>query len=141
VFRRDHHVESLSIRIDHLMAAVFIPEEVDRVARLAEHLADDFVYVGPEGVFDGASGLSEAFTPYRRAGGHRTTLRRTSPVEMHHGYFRFSWERVEDGVATMEGWAFGSLDPEGDTRRVVVFEGLVPGRDGRQADGRNGVSG
>jgi hypothetical protein len=127
VFRRDHRTEDVSQRIDHLMAAVFVPDETERVARLAEHLANDFVYVGPDGVFDGASGLSEAFTPYRRAGGRAAALRRTSPVETHHGYFRFSWEQVEDGVTAMEGWAFGSLDQHGEIRRVIVFEGLVPG--------------
>jgi hypothetical protein len=88
------------------------------------------VYVDPDGVYDGAAGLSEAFAAYRRAG-HATTLRRTSPVDLHHGYFRFSWQRVEDCVNTMEGWAFGSLDEHGDIRRVVVFEGLTPGRGAR----------
>jgi hypothetical protein len=29
----------------------------------------------------------------------------------------------------MEGWAFGSLDEQGDIRRVIVFEGLIPGRE------------
>ncbi len=127
MFRRDHRTEDVSRRIDHLMAAVLVSDEAERVARLAEHVADDFVYVGPDGVFDGASGLSDAFTPYRRAGGHATALHRTSPVETHHGYFRFSWERVEDGITAMEGWAFGSLNQDGEIRRVVVFEGLVPG--------------
>jgi hypothetical protein len=134
VFRRDHRTEDVSRRIDHLMAAVFVPDEAERVARLAEHLADDFVYIGPDGVFDGAPGLSEAFAPYRRAGGPPTELRRTSPVEAHHGYFGFSWERVEDGVTAMEGWAFGSLDQDGEIRRVVVFEGLGPGGDSRPAE-------
>jgi hypothetical protein len=127
MFRHDHHTEDVADRIDHLMADVFLPDDADRKARLAEHVAPDFVYVGPDGVYDGAAGLSEAFAPYRRAG-LVTTLRRTSPVEVHHGYLRFSWQRVEDGVSAMEGWAFGSLDEHGDIRRVVVFEGLAPGR-------------
>ena len=136
MFRRDHHAESVSMRIDHLMAAVFVSDEADRLTQLAEHLAEDFVYVGPDGVFDGASGLSEAFTPYRRPGGHSTALRRTSAVETHHGYFRFSWERVEEDVTAMEGWAFGTLDQDGEIRRVVAFEGMVPGRDsGRRRKG------
>jgi hypothetical protein len=133
VFRRDHRTEDVSMRIDHLMAAVFVSDEAERVASLAQHVADDFVYVGPDGVFDGAAGLSEAFAPYRRAGGRPTELHRTSPVETHHGYFRFSWERVEDGVTAVEGWAFGSLDRDGEIRRVVVFEGTVPGRESGQA--------
>ena len=112
---------------------MFVPDDGDRTARLGEHVASDFVYVGPDGVYDGAAGLSEAFAAYRRAG-HVTTLRRTSPVEIHHGYFRFSWQRMEDGVGTMEGWAFGSLDEQGDIRRVVVFEGLTPGPRGRVSE-------
>jgi hypothetical protein len=127
VFRHDHHTEDIAARIDHLMAGVFAADDADRVARVAEHVAPDFVYVGPDGVYDGATGLNEAFAAYRRAG-HVTELRRTSPVEVHHGYFRFSWQRVEDGVTAMEGWAFGSLDQLGAIRRVVVFDGLAPGR-------------
>ena len=42
VFGRDHSNEDLSQRIDH-----------------------DVVYVGPDGVFDGAEGLSEAFARFR----------------------------------------------------------------------------
>jgi hypothetical protein len=127
VFRHDHRTEDLAARVDHLMAAVFDTDVGDRTARLAEHVAPDFVYVGPDGVFDGAAGLSEAFVAYRRAG-QVATLRRTSPVDSHHGYFRFSWQRMEDGISAMEGWAFGSLDERGAIRRIVVFEGLTPGR-------------
>jgi hypothetical protein len=130
MFRHDHREEGVAERIDHLMAAVFVADDEERRARLAEHVAPDFVYVGPDGVFDGAEGLGDAFAAYRRDG-HLTTLRRTSPVEIHHGYFRFSWQRLEDGAGVVEGWAFGSLDELGAIRRVVVFEGLVPGRGSR----------
>jgi hypothetical protein len=118
-------MEDVAERVDHLMEGVFVADDGDRLARLAEHVAPDFVYVGPDGVYDGARGLSEAFAAYRRAG-QATTLRRTSPLEIHHGYFRFTWQRVEDGVSAVEGWAFGSLDAHGAIRRVVVFEGLTP---------------
>jgi hypothetical protein len=131
VFRHDHHTEDVDERIDHLMAAVFVADDAERQARLAEHVDADFVYVGPDGVYDGAAGLGEAFTAYRRAR-RVTTLRRTSPVEVHHGWFRFSWQRLEDGQGAMEGWAFGALDEDGAIRRVVVFEGLVPRRAGRE---------
>jgi len=130
VFRHDHRSEDVAERIDHLMAAVLLPDDAERRARLAEHVAPDFVYVGPDGVFDGADGLGDAFAAYRREG-HRTTLRRTSAVEIHHGYLRFSWQRLEDGADAVEGWAFGALDDHGAIRRVVVFEGLAPGRGAR----------
>jgi hypothetical protein len=128
VFRRDHHVQGVTARIDRVMGAVFLPDPADRLARLGEDLAPDFVYVGPDGVFDGADGLSEAFARYRHEEWRHTALRRRSPVDQHHGYFRFTWTRVERGATVMEGWAFGSLDPAGMIQRVVVFEGLEPGR-------------
>jgi hypothetical protein len=130
VFRHDHRGEDVGERIDNLMAAVIVPDDAERRARLAEHVAPDFVYVGPDGVFDGADGLGDAFAAYRRHG-RRTTLRRTSAVEIHHGYFRFSWQRLQDGARAVEGWGFGALDDHGAIRRVVVFEGLAPGRGGR----------
>ena len=127
VFGRDHHAEAVAQRIDHLMEAVFVADDRDRLARLAEHLAPDFVYVSPEAVFDGAEGLSDAFARYRRESWRGARLRRTSELEMHHGYFRYSWERVESGAVVMEGWSFGSVDDTGAIDRVVAFEGLVPG--------------
>jgi hypothetical protein len=127
VFGRDHHAEALAQRIDHVMEAVFVADDRDRLARLAEHLAPDFVYVSPEAVFDGAEGLSDAFARYRRESWRGTRLRRTSELEMHHGYFRYTWERVERDAVVMEGWSFGSVDDTGAIDRVVAFEGLVPG--------------
>jgi len=127
VFGRDHHAEAVAQRIDHLMDAVFVASDRERLARLTEHLAPDFVYISPEAVFDGAEGLSEAFARYRRESWRVIRLRRTSELEMHHGYFRYSWERVEDGAVAMEGWSFGSVDDAGAIDRVVAFEGLVPG--------------
>jgi hypothetical protein len=127
VFGHDRRSEDVARRIDHLMEAVLVADGHDRVTRIAEHVAPDFVYVSPEAVFDGAEGLSEAFARFRHDAWRDTRLRRTSPVEMHHGYFRYSWARVERGATTVEGWSFGSVDESGAIDRVVVFEGLVPG--------------
>jgi hypothetical protein len=137
VFRRDHRAESLAARIDHLMEALFVADDRERLDRLADHLAPDFVYVSPEAVFDGAAGLSDAFARYRREAWRETRLRRTSALETHHGYFRYTWERVERGVVAMEGWGFGSVDGSGAIDRVVAFEGLVPGA---QADPSSGAA-
>ena len=109
------------------MEAVFVADDTERLTRLADHLAPDFVYVSPEAVFGGAAGLSEAFARYRRESWREARLRRTSALEMHHGYFRYTWERVERGVVAMEGWGFGSVDESGAIDRVVAFEDLVPG--------------
>ena len=133
MFRRDHQDEAIAQRIDHLMAAVFVPDDGERLEALTRHVAPDFVYVSPEAVFEGPQGLSDAFARYRNEGWWQTGLRRTSPVDLHHGYFRYAWERVERGATVMEGWSFGSLDDTGAICRVVAFEGLVPG----QLDGRS----
>ncbi|HVT41615.1 MAG TPA: hypothetical protein VHD39_01430 [Acidimicrobiales bacterium] len=116
----------MATRIDHLMSAVFVADDGERREALDRHLAPDFVYVTPEAVFEGADGLSEAFAPYRRPDRRPASVRRTSPVELHHGYFRFSWVRTERGTTAHEGVAFGALDETGAINRVVTFEGLVP---------------
>jgi len=128
VFGHDHRAEDIAERIDHLMMAVFVADDTDRLQRLTRQLPSDFVYVSPEAVFEGAAGLSEAFARLRRDPEWHTSLRRTSPVDLHHGYFRYSWARSERGVTALEGWSFGSLDAEGSISRVITFEGLVPGR-------------
>jgi hypothetical protein len=128
VFRHHHEDEEIAARVDHLMAAVFVSDDDERTGALTRHVAPDLVYVTPEAVFEGVEGLSDAFARYRNEGWWQTGLRRTSPVDLHHGYFRFSWERIERGATVMEGWSFGSLDEAGAICRVVTFEGLVPGQ-------------
>ena len=133
VLGHDHESEQIAERIDHLMAAVFVADAAERMEVLTRHVAPDLVYVSPEAVFEGPPGLSDAFSRYRTEAWWQTGLRRTSPIDLHHGYFRFTWERVERGATVMEGWSFGCLDEAGAICRVVTFEGLVPG----QPDGRS----
>ncbi len=130
MFRRDHRDEGLTARIDHLMTSVVLADPQDRLEGLAAHVAPDVVYVSPRAVFDGPSGLSEAFERLRHADRQPAALRRTSALDQHHGYFRFSWERVERGAVVMSGWAFGSLDESGAIDRIVAFEGLEVGPPG-----------
>jgi hypothetical protein len=126
VFRRNHKDEVLAVRIDHLMTSVVLPDDEARLAALASHVAPDVVYVSPRAVFDGPAGLSEAFGRLRHADRQPAGLRRTSPVDAHHHYFRFTWERVERGTVVMSGWIFGSLDESEAIDRIVAFEGLEP---------------
>jgi hypothetical protein len=128
VFRHGHEDEQVAERIDQVMAALFVADEGERMQVLHRHVAPDLIYVSPEAVFEGAEGLSDAFSRYRNEAWWHTALRRTSPIDLHHGYFRFTWERVERGATAMAGWSFGSLDDGGAIRRVVSFEGLVPGQ-------------
>ena len=124
VFRHHHHPESVAARIDRLMAAVFVQNDTERMAQLAPHLAPDFVFVTPSAVVDGVQGLSDAFSHYRHDAQLETALRRTSAVDVHHTYLRYSWER---GGVVMAGWSFGQVDGEGRLMRIVSFDGLVPG--------------
>jgi hypothetical protein len=109
------------------MTSVVVPDDEARLQALAAHVAADIVYVSPWAVFDGPAGLSEAFERLRRADRQPASLRRTSAVDCHHHYFRFSWERVERGTVVVSGWIFGSLDESGAIDRIVAFEGLEHG--------------
>jgi hypothetical protein len=128
-----HEEEDIAQRIDQLMVAVFVADDRGRMDVVTRHLAPDFVYVSPEAVFEGPGGLSDAFARFRAEGWWQTGLRRTSPVDLHHGYFRYAWERVERGATVLEGWSLGHLDDSGAICRIVTFEGLVPG----QPEGRS----
>lgn len=108
------------------MAAVFVRDDGERMDQLSPHLGQNFVFVTPSAVFDAAEGLGEAFARYRHDEWLGTALRRTSPVETHHGFFRFSWQRVERGSVAMDGWGFGQVDEAGLLMRLVTFDGMVP---------------
>jgi hypothetical protein len=127
MFRRHHDPETLADRIDQLMMAVMNHQDRERLETLAHHLAPGFVYLSPQAVVEGAEGLSEAFSRFRHDETGTTSLRRTSDVDVHHAYFRYSWERRERGRVAMEGWSFGWMDPQGLVARIVSFDGLVPG--------------
>jgi SnoaL-like domain len=127
MFRHHHSEEPLADRIDDLMTAVFIDGDRERLEKLAEHLAPDFVYISPQTVVEGAEGLSEAFSRFRRDEQLPATLHRTSSVDVHHAHFRYSWARSEGDEIAMEGWSFGWMDASGLVERIVSFDGLVPG--------------
>ena len=125
VFRRRRQTFDVAERIDFVMAAVFISDELERMEQLEEHLAFDFVYVSPSAVVDGPLGLSDAFVHYRHDEWRHTSLGRTSKVDLHHAFFRYSWERIENGATAMEGWSFGTLNTQGLISRIVSFDGLL----------------
>ena len=135
MFRRSHRGEDLAARIDHLMTSVLLVDDEARLEALAGHLAADVVYVSPWAVVDGPAGVSDAFGRLRRLDRQPASLRRTSAVDSHHHYFRFTWERVERGAVAMSGWAFGSLDESEAIDRIVAFEGLEPGESEAEGEG------
>jgi hypothetical protein len=132
--RHEHHPESVAQRIDELMAGVVVQDDFERMAQLTPHVAPDFVYITPISVVDGVAGLSEVFSHDRHDPQREPGLRRTSGVDMHHEYFRFTWERTEHGHPVQDGWAFGQVDDAGRLRRLVTFDGAPPALDeGRSA--------
>jgi hypothetical protein len=124
VFHRRRQFD-IAERIDLVMAAVFLSDETERMEQLEEHLALDFVYVSPSAVVDGPLGLSDAFVHYRHDEWRHTSLRRTSIVDLHHAFFRYSWQRIENGATAMEGWSFGNLNNHDLISRIVSFDGLL----------------
>jgi hypothetical protein len=125
---RHRQFATISDRIDQLMLDVFVPDERERIPRLAEHLAPDFVFVSPTAVFEGAQGLSDAYSTYRHDEWLRVVVRRTSEVDAHHAHFRFAWERSERGQPATRGWSFGWVDAGGRISRIVTFNDPVPNR-------------
>lgn len=123
---RHRQFATLSDRIDELMLDVFVPDEHERIQRVAEHLAPDFVFVSPTAVFEGARVLSDAYSTYRHDQWLQVVVRRTSEVDTHHAHFRFAWERSERGKA--RGWSFGWVDTTGRVSRIVTFNDPVPAR-------------
>jgi hypothetical protein len=125
---RHRQFATLSDRIDQLMLDVCVSDERERIPRLEEHLAPDFVFVSPTAVLEGAQGLSDAYSTYRHDGWLQVVLRRTSEVDVHHAHFRFAWERLEHGKTATWGWSFGWVDAAGKISRIVSFNDPVPPR-------------
>jgi hypothetical protein len=130
VFRHHHQddPDTLEVRADRLMAAVFLPDDRLRLDRLSADLAPDFKFITPTAVFDGAEGLSDAFAHFRHDAWRNPSLRRTSAVDGHHGYFRFTWERIDQGAVAETGLNIGQLDDQGRIWRVISFAGAAPDR-------------
>ncbi len=110
------------------MVDVLVEDEGERLDGLRDRLSPDFVYVGTRRGLRRRRRAERGVRPLPPRPRPRASLRRTSPVDQHHGWFRFTWARVERGVTAVEGWAIGSLDDAGAIRRLVVFEGLEPGQ-------------
>ena len=94
------------------------------------------VLTGAYAVLEGAQGLSDAYTRFRRDGWLRISLRRTSEVDMHHAHFRYAWESLEGGRTAMTGWCFGWVDAEGFDRDPGPVGGGIDFGDGYGGGGQ-----
>jgi hypothetical protein len=118
--------EALAGRIDALMAAVFDVDDERRMRAIGDNVTGDFLLVNPSIVVKGAAGLSDAYNRFRRQSERAFSVRRTSEVEVHHRFFRYSWARQEQGRTIHEGVDFGWTDDHGLVQRIVVFNGTLP---------------
>ena len=54
-------------------------------------------------------------------------FRRSSPIDEHHGHFRFAWELVSaDGTVALSGLDVGELSADGRIARITGFFGELP---------------
>jgi hypothetical protein len=122
-----HHAEDISVRIDHLMAAVFVTGDEERMERLARHVEPDFVYVSPEAVFEGQE-LGEAFARFRHDDRWNPACAAPARWTSTTGVSASPGSGWSGDVTAMEGCSFGCRRG-GGMRRVGA---LVPGgSDGR----------
>lgn len=87
--------------------------------------AKDGTYIDPtvhaRGANDVAALIGEV--PAQYPGGR---VVRTSAVDAHHGWLRFTWKmEFADGKSLLEGTDFGELSNDGKLRRIVGFFGAL----------------
>lgn len=102
-------------------------DPVKREQLLAQVWAPDGVYTDSQAEVKGRQKLVEHIGMARQLTPSSSHLE-LSPVESHHGRFRFAWRSVmPDGTLSNEGMDFGELDQHGRIRRLAVFFGpLTP---------------
>lgn len=111
--------------VDSLMAMATDSDRQSRDQRLVSLLSDDFQLVNPAGVAVGPTGAAAAFDMMSEALPTGTRIVRTSEVESHHGYFRYSWARRRGNDVVIQGVDFGWTDDAGRVQRIVTFDGLL----------------
>ena len=80
--------------IDALMNSFSIPRADERLARIRELVANDFVFVNPGFVTEGPEELSKAFGEFLAFLESGVTIARTSEVGLHHHHFRYWWGAI-----------------------------------------------
>lgn len=102
------------------------PDAAARLRLLEQSWADDGMYVDPtvelsgrEALVAHIGGTREVFGDFR--------IDRTSGLDEHHGYARFSWTmRGADGQTLTDGFDVVRLAPDGRLGLVVGFFGPFP---------------
>lgn len=119
-------MSDITMTIDTWLDAYGEPDETRRTGLIAQVWAPHGTLADPP--FEGTghaeiNGLVAA--ALRQFPGHR--FRRTSGVDAHHGYARYSWDLVgPDGQVAVSGLDVAEVDDEGRLVRVAGFFGELP---------------
>jgi hypothetical protein len=120
----------LAATVDGYLAAWTEPDPDRRAELVARAWAPGGTLVDPPLEAEGHEGLAglaaviDAHYP-----GH--TFRRTSGIDAHHAFVRFSWELVgPDGAIAVAGIDIGELADDGRLRRITGFFGDLPPYEG-----------
>jgi hypothetical protein len=111
--------------VDALMATIGLPADACE-QRLGDLLPPGFRFIHPDFVAETPAALAEVFSRFSARLDPGTRIERTSPVEEHHGRFRYTWSRVNADEVLAEGADFGRCDDAGDVVEIVVFDETQP---------------
>ena len=113
--------------IDAYLEAFGEPDPARRRQLIGEAFGPEGSVTDPPLAGSGHDGLDEMFVAAQsHYAGH--TFRRTSGVDVHHGFARYEWELVSlDGDVAVAGTDFARIDDHGQLADVVGFFGPVPG--------------
>jgi hypothetical protein len=111
--------------IDALMATIGLPADACE-QRLEDLLPPGFRFIHPDFVADTPVALAAVFSRFYARLAPGTRIERTSPVEEHHGRFRYTWARVNADQVLAKGADFGRYDEAGEVVEIVVFDEPQP---------------
>jgi hypothetical protein len=121
-------MSDLTTTVDTWLAAYGEPDGARRAEMIAQVWAPTGTLADPP--FEGTghaeiSGLAD--TAQQRFPAHQ--FRRTSGIDSHHGFARYSWEFVgPDGAVAVAGLDLAQVDGDGRLLRVTGFFGELPDR-------------
>lgn len=116
----------LETTVDTYLAAWTEPDDARRATMIDRAWAVDGRLIDPPLAGEDHDGISDmAKTMQSLYPGH--TFRRTSGIDAHHEYLRFSWElRDAKGTVVLAGVDVGDIAQDGRLQRITGFFGDVP---------------
>jgi hypothetical protein len=112
--------------VDTYLAALGETDASKRGGMLARAWIPEGRYVDPARDVRGAEAMTATIAAlHEQVPG--ATFRRTSGIDLHHEYLRFSWEMVgPDGAVALSGIDIGSLSEDGKLKGICGFFGELP---------------